>query len=160
MATTEWIETTSDAASVTKAAVAGSSHYITGIHASIVLDSGSSDAVEAAYVQIKDGTTVIFNSVLNSVTDDKGDAYYSTPAALSLTMNFTHPIKITSGKLCSCTVTGISGALSSYVQEKINLMGYTEVDAEIPADESVTKGEDKTVVHVNPGSSDGAWWRS
>ena len=125
MATTTWIETTSDAASVTKAAVTGSSHYVTGVHVALVLDVGASDAVEAGYVQIKDDTTVIFNSVLNSVTDDRGDAYYSTPASLSFTMDFAHPIKITSGKLVSVTVTGISASLSMGVQEKINLMGYT-----------------------------------
>ena len=169
MALTEWTETTTDAASVTKAAVVGSSHYITGLHVSLMADIDSSDVPEAASVQLKDGTTVIFNSALVSNTDDMSAYNYGAWGGFPLVdVQFPHPLKISSGALASVTIAGISGSLTSDTKRRINLFGYTLVDTEVSKEATKvldSTGEAVAVkadpgAHTNPGTSDSSWWRS
>jgi hypothetical protein len=158
MASSTWFETTADAASVTHAAVVGSTHFVSGLHVALMSDVDSSDVPEAATVVLKDGGTTIFNSALVSNTDDSSAYGYGTWGGYpTLHICFPHPLEMTTGKLVTLVVAGISSSLSSDAKRKINLWGYTEVDK---VADDVVSGTDKTYVHVNPGTSDGTWWRS
>ena len=159
MATSTWTVTTADALSVTKTGVAGSSHFVTGIHVALMSDVDATDVPEAATITLVGGGVTLLNSAVISNTDDLGG--YGNAYPLSgypvVNIEFPHPLKIATNGDVVLTVAGISASLSGDVKKKLTLMGYTEVDK---AADEVVSGVDKTFVHVNPGTSDSAWWRS
>lgn len=99
----EWTVTANgtDAATATKAAVAGKSHYLTGIIASTAPGG-------TALFTVKDDTTAIL----------AGSSWALTGGDGLVCVQFAHPIKITAGKAVSLEA---SGSGTTYA----NLMGFT-----------------------------------
>lgn len=87
------------AATATKAAAAGQTHYITGVAASF-------SATASALLQIKDGSTVIFEQVVYDHVEIKFDT----------------PLKGTSGNAVSAVLaaSGTAGTIGY-----VNLIGFT-----------------------------------
>lgn len=115
----EWTETTGPTAgsplSVTKAASANNSHFITGIIVtSFVADGGAQDDL---VIELKDGTTVLLKFNMLSLVQGAGED--DTGAAVNL--NFPSPIQITEGAAASVVMTGQTG----YASGCINIIGFT-----------------------------------
>ena len=159
MALTEWTVTTTDAGSITKAAVAGSSHYVTGIHVALMSDENTSDVPEAATVALTTsagGGTTLFNSGAISNTDDL-NSYYPFSGYPQVDIQFAHPLKVASGGSVVLTVAGMSASLSGDVTKKLNIFGYTVADVDKATEKSTEEGK---AFPGQRGSSDSTWWRS
>ena len=116
---TEWTETTGPTAgsplSLTKAASADNSHFITGIIVtSFVADGGAQDDL---VIELKEGTEVLLKFNMLSLVQGAGED--DTGAAVNL--SFPAPIQIAEGAAASVVMTGQTG----YAVGCINIMGFT-----------------------------------
>lgn len=98
------------AGALSKAAVTGKCHYITGF--SVVVTAAAAAATAAGFlVQLKDGTTSIWEDTLPA----------SAAVGSSIDVTFPAPIRITSGAAANLAV----AALGASSIARMNLCGYT-----------------------------------
>ena len=166
MALTEWtvLDTSSGDdvdVNATKAGEVGSTHYITSCTCSC---DNSSTSTAGGSVHLKLYHTSISESKLLFEVWPSTTSGGGAPCV----MNFTHPIKMVTGK--PAILVGLMPA-STDDQLSVCLMGYTTVDTARQFEKTTEQDTAGDVLiqkvaakdpgeFVNPGTSDGAWWRS
>ena len=135
-----WTATTAgtgSAVTAEKAAVAGKSHYVSGIFVSLN-NIGTYTGAETALVTLTEdlggmAATALFQSTLVGSTDLANATYNATGNANGhtgqLSVNFANPIRVTEGKKISLKA-AVSG---SYTGCKVNVWGFTATDRTDPA---------------------------